>query len=134
MKRGFTLIEVLIVVILIGILATLLLPQISGMQERARLAEAKQVLGAMRAALMAYRMDEGTFPNAANIGLAAIEGTLGDIADDTRSLFDYSWPAGGNADRMFVNANRNGTWTGKQSHIYMVIEANGAADMNVSWT
>ena len=62
MKKGFTLIEILIVLIVLGILVALLLPNIKGMQERARTAEAKQTMGAIRTALMAYHMEHGKIP------------------------------------------------------------------------
>jgi prepilin-type N-terminal cleavage/methylation domain-containing protein len=57
-KRGFTLIEVLIVVIILGILATLAIPQFTSMVKRARLAEAWTGLGAVRTAQAIYKMED----------------------------------------------------------------------------
>lgn len=51
MKKGFTLLEVLIVVILIGILAAIALPQYMTTIEKARAAEAVSQLGSFRAAM-----------------------------------------------------------------------------------
>jgi prepilin-type N-terminal cleavage/methylation domain-containing protein len=48
MKRGFTLLELIVVVIIIGILATLAIVQYGRAIERARGAEARQILGAIR--------------------------------------------------------------------------------------
>lgn len=45
MKKGFTLLELIIVIIIIGILATLGLTQYARMVERGRGAEARQLLG-----------------------------------------------------------------------------------------
>jgi prepilin-type N-terminal cleavage/methylation domain-containing protein len=48
MKRGFTLLELVVVIVIIGVLATLGIATYTRMIERARGAEARQVLGAIR--------------------------------------------------------------------------------------
>lgn len=48
MKRGFTLLELIVVIILLGVLATLALNQYARMAEKGRVAEAKDVLGYLR--------------------------------------------------------------------------------------
>ena len=53
--RGFTLLELLMVVIIIAILASIALPQYLKATEKARAAEALQVLGAMRSAAARFR-------------------------------------------------------------------------------
>jgi prepilin-type N-terminal cleavage/methylation domain-containing protein len=53
-KKGFTLIEVLIVIIIIGILAAIALPQYVSTLEKARSAEALGALGSMRSAMDRY--------------------------------------------------------------------------------
>ncbi len=60
-KKGFTLIEVLIVVIILGILATLAVPQFTRMISRARLAEAWAGLGAVRTAQSVYWMEKSAY-------------------------------------------------------------------------
>ena len=60
-KKGFTLIEVLIVVIILGILATLAVPQFTRMIARARMAEAWAGLGAVRTAQSVYWMESSAY-------------------------------------------------------------------------
>ena len=50
LKKGFTLIEIIIVIVIIGVLATLALPRITGQIEAARGAEAMNMFGAIRRA------------------------------------------------------------------------------------
>jgi len=54
MKKGFTLIELIIVVIIIGILAAIGLPQFFKVTERARAAEGVAILGSLRGAQIRY--------------------------------------------------------------------------------
>lgn len=61
MKKAFTLVELLIVIVIIGILATLAVPQYNKMIERARGAEAKSILGALARANLAYYYEHGDF-------------------------------------------------------------------------
>ena len=62
-KNGFTLIELIIVVIIIGILAAIAAPIMSGMQTRAMCSEAVAALGTMRTALRAYYAEYNGFPD-----------------------------------------------------------------------
>ncbi len=53
-RKGFTLLELIIVVIVIGILASIALPRFIRVAERARMAEAKSILDALRSSQMRY--------------------------------------------------------------------------------
>ncbi len=55
-KSGFTLVELLIVVVILGILAGIVLPQISGNTEDASVSAVKQNLGTMRSAVDLYKV------------------------------------------------------------------------------
>ena len=61
MKRAFTLIELLIVVIIVGILATVALPQYTKVVEKARWTEAASMLGSIRKAALIYYAEHGDY-------------------------------------------------------------------------
>lgn len=54
MRKGFTLVELLIVIIIIGILATMAVPQYQKMVNRAKWAEVQQLAGSIRTAQSLY--------------------------------------------------------------------------------
>jgi len=63
-NSGFTLIEILLVVVIIGILAGLVVPNIMGRSEEARRqAATADVHGGLSAAIDLYELDNGTFPD-----------------------------------------------------------------------
>jgi general secretion pathway protein G len=59
---GFTLIELMIVVVIIGILATLLIPRIMERPEEARRIKAKVDIKTIESALKLYKLDSGVYP------------------------------------------------------------------------
>jgi general secretion pathway protein G len=62
-KHGFTLVEMLLVVTIIGILAALVIPKIAGTSERARIAAAQaDIKGGIRTALDRYEVENGFYP------------------------------------------------------------------------
>jgi prepilin-type N-terminal cleavage/methylation domain-containing protein len=71
MKKGFTLIELIIVIIIIGILSTLGFTQYTRVIEKGRSAEAKVILGQVRSAQVAYNSEYATFGGSSNIYVSA---------------------------------------------------------------
>ena len=64
-KRGFTLVEIMLVVVIIGILAALVIPKIAGNSERARVTAAQaDINGGIKSALGQYEVDNGFYPRA----------------------------------------------------------------------
>lgn len=61
MRKAFTLIELIIVVIIIGILASIAIPQFNKTMERSRIAEASAVLGALRGAQLRYKLENTNY-------------------------------------------------------------------------
>ncbi len=61
-ERGFTLIEVMIVVLILGILAAVIVPNVVGRAHDARVAAAKQDIATLSQALAMYKLDNGRLP------------------------------------------------------------------------
>ncbi len=59
MKRGFTLLEIIVVIVILGIMATLAATQYTKMVEKARGAEARTILGSVRTNQAAMRLQGG---------------------------------------------------------------------------
>ncbi|MFC1829813.1 type II secretion system major pseudopilin GspG [Thermodesulfobacteriota bacterium] len=62
-NRGFTLIEVLVVIVILGILAAFVVPKIMGRPEEARQLKAKVQIESLTTALKLYRLDNGVYPD-----------------------------------------------------------------------
>jgi len=62
-QSGFTLIEIMVVVIIIGLLATLILPNVLGQQDRAFEIKAKADIRAISGQMSMYKLDNFAFPN-----------------------------------------------------------------------
>src|SRR3954452_15694454 len=68
---GFTLIEVLVVIVILGVLAALVVPRVLERPDEARVVSAKSDIAAIPAALKLYRFDNHRYPPSAQ-GRAAL--------------------------------------------------------------
>lgn len=72
-NRGFTLVEIMLVVIIIGALAAMIVPRLAGRSDQARVAVAKaDIQTNIATALKLYELDNGMFPTTSQ-GLAALK-------------------------------------------------------------
>ena len=60
---GFTLIEVIVVLVILGILASIVVPKVVSRTDQAQVVKAKQDLRAMESALQMYRVDNFNYPS-----------------------------------------------------------------------
>ena len=90
---GVTLIEMMIVLVIIGIVAALIVPNVIGRPDKARVAVAKTDLRTIAASLEMYRLDNRSYPTAAQ-GLAALS------APPTEPPVPVNWASGGYLPRV----------------------------------
>jgi general secretion pathway protein G len=69
--RGFTLIEIMVVVVIIGLLAAFILPNVFGNVEKAQIAKVKGDIQGIETALTMYKLDNYKYPTT-DLGLAAL--------------------------------------------------------------
>ena len=69
--RGFTLIEIMVVVVIIGLLAAFIVPQVMGRVDEARITKVKGDIQMLETALSMYRLDTARFPTTQQ-GLVAL--------------------------------------------------------------
>lgn len=92
-QSGFTLIEVMIVVVILGILASIIVPKIMGRPDEARAAKAKQDIRAVTAALDLYRLDNFSYPTTEQ-GLEAL------VTKPSNLAAGANWKKGGYLDSL----------------------------------
>jgi general secretion pathway protein G len=62
-SRGFTLIEIMVVVVILGILAAIIVPRLTGKPDEARVVKAQQDIRTLEAALEMYKLDNYYYPS-----------------------------------------------------------------------
>jgi general secretion pathway protein G len=91
--RGFTLIEIMVVVVIMGILAALVVPKLLGRTDDARILAARQDIATVMQALKLYKLDNQRYPTTEQ-GLQAllVKPVVGPVAN--------GWKAGGYIDKL----------------------------------
>ncbi|MCB1060569.1 MAG: type II secretion system protein GspG [Calditrichaeota bacterium] len=131
-ERGFTLLELQLVCVIIGVLSMVIVPRVFGATDRARVAAAIADVQTFRSALSIYEIDYGAFPNATRNSVARLSADLedpngniymvypeGDNFDD----FQYRSSHGGQEYMIFVTAN-------DQNHTRFQVDLSGITMLN----
>ncbi len=111
-QQGFTLIEVMIVVAILGVLATLVVVSVGGQDDKARQAAVKSDLQAISQALDLFKLDNFRYPTT-DQGLEA----LVDKPDNARN-----WPDGG-----YLKKSPNDPW--ENPYVYISPGVDGPYDL-----
>jgi general secretion pathway protein G len=92
-SRGFTLIEIMVVVVIMGILAALVVPKLMGRTDDARIMAARQDISTIMQALKLYRLDNQRYPTTEQ-GLQAL------VAKPTTGPTPNNWKEGGYIEKL----------------------------------
>ncbi|MGB8546475.1 MAG: type II secretion system major pseudopilin GspG [Azonexus sp.] len=90
---GFTLIEVMIVIVILGVLAALIVPKVMGRPDEARIAAAKQDIFTIMQSLKLYKLDNRRYPTTEQ-GLVAL------VQKPSQAPLPQNWSAGGYLERL----------------------------------
>jgi len=120
-EKGFTMIELMIVVVIIGILAALAIPKFMLSTNRAKQSEAKQLLKQIYAMQHAYRQEYNSYPSYSTTSPGSAS-AWADIGVEFQSNARYSYVCAGGASSFTVTATANldddptiDTWTVDQT-------------------
>ena len=94
-SRGFTLIELMAVIIILGILAGLIIPRIMGRPEEARRVKARIQIESLETALQMYKLDNGAYPSTEQ-GLQAL------VEPPSAGVLPKKWREGGYLEKSRV--------------------------------
>ncbi len=95
-QRGFTLIEMMIVIVIMGILASLIVPKIMGRPDEARTIAAKQDIASILQALKLYKLDNQRYPTT-DQGLQSL------VSKPSSPPIPSNWKTSGYLDKMPID-------------------------------
>ncbi len=143
-NEGFTMVELLVVIIILSVLAAMALPTYLNQAAKARQAEAKQTLGALLRSQQAYRLEHGAFSkDIGDLGIgvgsetqnyryqskADSTGASGEFSDDAKTFSKFAEIFGVAKDALTVKSYAGGVGTsedevGNTTSITLLCESN----------
>ena len=82
-RRGFTLVELMLVIVLIGVLAAMVVPRLAGRTEQAKIARARSDIASIGLALDLFELDTGKYPSA--LEALTVKDPPSDLNDDAKA-------------------------------------------------
>jgi general secretion pathway protein G len=117
-QAGFTLIELMVVVVIIAILAGLIIPRFMGETDKAKQAKAKMQIESLESALKMYKLDNGSYPTTEQ-GLKAL------VETPTVGNLPKNWRQGGYLEKGKVPKD---PW----DHEYVYVSPGSHGDFDLS--
>lgn len=116
-EKGFTLIELMVVIVILGILVGLVAPRIMGRPEEAKRVKARLTMESLETALRMYKLDNGRYPTTEQ-GLAAL------VEKPDTGNVPNNWKKGGYLEKGRVPADPWGN-----SFVYLAPGVHGDYDI-----
>lgn len=116
-EKGFSFIELMVVVIILGILASMIVPRYMGRTDEAKAVKAKIDIVAIETSLKMYKLDNGTYPSTEQ-GLAAL------IEKPTTEPTAVNWSENGYLDKKRIPKD---PW--QREYLYLCPGVNGDYDI-----
>lgn len=108
-QRGFSLIEIMVVVVILGILAALVVPKIISRPDEARVVKARQDVLAIQNALELYKLDNGFYPSTDQGLMALVEKpTSNPIPNDWKTYLKTLPKDPWGRDYIYLNPGQHG--------------------------
>lgn len=95
-QKGFTLIEMMVVIVIMGVLASLIVPKIMGRPDEARGVAAKQDIASVLQALKLYKLDNQRYPTSEQ-GLIAL------VKKPSSTPVPTNWKSSGYLDKLPID-------------------------------
>lgn len=127
-KRGFTLLEVLIVIAIVIIIAGIALPRFIGVSEEGKRARAKGDLRVLQTAVESYILNKNLLPSCTTAGCANLEETDPIIVSDFAQFKD---PFATNA-ALYDYATASNATTGRRFYVFWSVGRNSSGTMSVN--
>jgi type IV pilus assembly protein PilA len=131
-EGGFTLVELLVVMLILGLLAAIAIPSFFNQRDKAKDADAKAGVRTAQTAMETYSTDnDGSYADAVEADLLAIEETLNDvdITDVTSDADSYSLTVTSTTDNTFTIARA----ADGQTTYSCTVEADGGCPSGGEW-
>jgi type IV pilus assembly protein PilA len=131
--KGFTLVELLVVIVIIGILTAIALPSFLNQTAKAKQSEAKQNVSSVIKAQQSFRTENAVFTTAFNdLALGTLRGAAGDVSSTT--VFNYTLLSAIPANEVSITADTNDIAVKAYSGRTQVDNVAAAAGTQIAWT
>ncbi len=132
-KMAFSLIELMVVVAIIGILSSIAIPAYSDYMVRARIAEGMVILDKLKQMSAEYYSSNGSFPNLAQLGIAANSYTTTNISTIAIAPVPAVPPSITTETQITVNFQST-VGAGSNAELHLISNSAGAATAGIiSW-
>ncbi len=81
-NSGFTILEILVVLVIVSMLAAISLPSVQRARNKAAIVRTKAIISSLEAALFMYQTDMGNYPESTGSSTILVEALMGPIEDE----------------------------------------------------